>query len=72
MVQSVSILDPTAASPAAIASYDCGVAPRLPDAIKIYVFSPQRTQVFVESVAAVGLKWIERLSEYKQLIQSVA
>jgi genome maintenance exonuclease 1 len=56
----------------ALAAYECGVAPVLPEVVKIYLFSPQRTQVFSESVATFGPAWLERLSQYQQLVESVA
>ena len=51
----------------AIAAFECGIAPQLPDEIEIYVMSPTRTQVFVESVAAIGPLWIQRLNQFKAL-----
>lgn len=51
----------------AIAAYECEVAPTLPEEIHIYLFSPERTQKFIEPLGKIGPFWIQRLRQFNAL-----
>ncbi|MEB3191150.1 MAG: hypothetical protein VKL42_12485 [Snowella sp.] len=54
----------------AIAAYECGVAPIVPSEIHIYIFSPNKAQLFIEDFAKFGPIWLERLKQFKALKES--
>jgi len=56
----------------AIAALESGLVSKLPDEVHIYIFSPQRTQVFTAPVASFGPQWIQRLKQYESMVNSLA
>jgi len=51
----------------ALAAYECGVAPQMPEEIQIYIMSPLRTQLFTEPTYAIAPEWLTRLKAYQSL-----
>ncbi|MFM8293157.1 MAG: hypothetical protein ACKN9E_01230 [Microcystaceae cyanobacterium] len=55
----------------ALAAFESGLVNRLPEEVHIYIFSPQRCQIFTAPVATFGPLWIQRLNQYQYLTQSL-
>ncbi len=55
----------------ALAAFESGLVSQLPEEVHIYIFSPQRCQVFTAPVAQFGNLWIQRLYQYQHLTQSL-
>jgi genome maintenance exonuclease 1 len=51
----------------ALAAFECGVAPQMPEEIQIYIMSPLRTQLFTEPTYAIAPEWLTRLKAYQNL-----
>lgn len=51
----------------ALAAFECGVAPQMPEEIQIYVMSPLRTQLFTEPTYAIAPEWLARLKAYQAI-----
>jgi genome maintenance exonuclease 1 len=51
----------------ALAAFECGVAPQMPEEIQIYIMSPLRTQLFTEPTYAIAPEWLARLKAYQTL-----
>ncbi|WLT40597.1 PD-(D/E)XK nuclease family protein (plasmid) [Synechocystis sp. B12] len=49
----------------ALAAFECGVAPQMPEEIQIYTMSPLRTQLFTEPTYAIAPEWLGRLKAYQ-------
>lgn len=51
-----------------LAAYECGVAPKMPSEIRIYLFCPRQIQVFKRILEFnLVIKWLERLNQYKKM-----
>ncbi|MFM7575618.1 MAG: hypothetical protein ACKO5Q_01555, partial [Microcystaceae cyanobacterium] len=55
----------------ALAAFESGLVSQLPEEVHIYIFSPQRCQIFTAPVATFGPLWIQRLNQYQYLTQSL-
>jgi genome maintenance exonuclease 1 len=51
----------------ALAAYECGVAPQMPEEIQIYIMSSLRTQVFTEPTYVIAPAWLARLKAYQAI-----
>lgn len=55
----------------ALAAFESRLVSQLPEEVHIYIFSPQRCQIFTAPVATFGPLWIQRLNQYQYLTQSL-
>jgi genome maintenance exonuclease 1 len=54
-----------------LAAFECKVAPKMPSEVRIYIFSPQKVQVFSRPLGFdLVLRWLERLNLFQSLQKS--
>lgn len=52
-----------------LAAYECGVAPKMPSEIRIYLFTPQKIQIFKKPLGFdLVLNWLKRIELFNQLM----